>query len=141
MEEQTTQGIDLSVFLHNFRRTLQHFFWVPIVLGLLLGGLLAAGRTLGIRSRLTRLLLGFLFALLLLKAVLAVVHDLADRRLRLGSNQNQIHILVVSQSERLASGCPSASTTRTSRTSIASLMRVWVSFAFVPMGTHLLLLA
>ena len=38
MEEQTTQGIDLSVFLHNFRRTLQHFFWVPIVLGLLLGG-------------------------------------------------------------------------------------------------------
>ena len=26
MEEQTTQGIDLSVFLHNFRRTLQHFF-------------------------------------------------------------------------------------------------------------------
>ena len=48
------------------------------------------------------LLLGFLFALLLLKAVLAVVHDLADRRLRLGSNQNQIHILVVSQSERLA---------------------------------------
>lgn len=27
MEEQTTQGIDLSVFLHNFRRTLQHFFW------------------------------------------------------------------------------------------------------------------
>ena len=48
------------------------------------------------------LLLGFLFALLLLEAVLAVVHDLADRRLRLGSNQNQIHILVVSQSERLA---------------------------------------
>ena len=39
MEEQTTQGIDLSVFLHNFRRTLQHFFWVPIVLGLLLGGM------------------------------------------------------------------------------------------------------
>ena len=32
------------------------------LLGLLLGGLLAAGRTLGIRSRLTRLLLGFLFA-------------------------------------------------------------------------------
>ena len=31
-----------------------------LLLGLLLGGLLAAGRTLGIRSRLTRLLLGFL---------------------------------------------------------------------------------
>ena len=33
-----------------------------LLLVLLLGGLLAAGRTLGIRSRLTRLLLGFLFA-------------------------------------------------------------------------------
>ena len=33
-----------------------------LLLGLLLGGLLAAGRTLGIRSRLTRLLLSFLFA-------------------------------------------------------------------------------
>ena len=33
-----------------------------LLLGLLLGGLLTAGRTLGIRSRLTRLLLGFLFA-------------------------------------------------------------------------------
>ena len=38
----------------------------------------------------------------------------------------------------IPSGCPSALTTRTSFASIASLMRVWVSFAFVPMGTHLL---
>ena len=54
MEEQTTQGIDLSVFLHNFRRTLQHFFWVPIVLGLLLGGvswLRAARSCPGIRQK------------------------------------------------------------------------------------------
>ena len=49
-------------------------------------------------------LLGFLFALLLLEAVFAVVQDLAHRRLRLGRDLHQIQVLLLRQTQRLPAG-------------------------------------
>ena len=46
------------------------------------------------------LLLCFLLSLVALKAVLAVIHDAAYRRLRVGSDEHQIEILFVSHGER-----------------------------------------
>ena len=50
------------------------------------------------------ILSGFLFSLCLLKAIFAVVHDLADRRLRLRSNLYQIKILLFSDMQRVPGG-------------------------------------
>ena len=50
------------------------------------------------------LLLGFLLALLLLIAVLAEIHDAADRGLSLGSNLHQVQMLFLSHAESLAGG-------------------------------------
>ena len=47
---------------------------------------------------------GFFFSFSLLKAVFSVVHDFADRRIALGSNLDEIEILLLCDRERLFCG-------------------------------------
>ena len=68
-----------------------------IELGLIVVGINAAGELNLLDLNDLLLLLGFLFTLLLFKQILTVVHDLAHRGICLCSDQNQIHVFLISQ--------------------------------------------